>query len=473
MKAKKTDYSAIIKWVVLAVIAFALSQIPAPAGLKQDAMVILGIYIAAIVGLIIRPAGESAVLIVVAGLGSLFTKPANVLNGFATTTVWLVFIAFLISMAFVKTGIGTRISYYLIGKFGQTTLGIGYVMAIVDLIISPATPSNTARSGGIVYPVFRSIATTLDSEPGLTGRKIGSYLTMLQGLVSFTTAGLFITACSPNLVTVDFAKKILGSDIIWSDWAMAMLVPGLIILFTVPFLLYKIYPPELKVIPNAKEISIQGLQELGPMKKSEKILIVLFVLAIVGWALGDMLKIDATCVALAFLSLALLFKLFTIQDVLENKSAWNTLLWFGFIVGLSASLANEKFFVWLAKFVQGYLALDTMSMVSVLAIIVGVCLITRYLFASMGAFVTAFVPVAFTIGLAAKLPPEVITYMVAACTAYGCALTHYGGALGPILYGTGFVEQSTWWKIGGIYAVYNVLIYFVIGLPYWKIIGLW
>lgn len=473
MQADKTNYGAIVKWAILAVIVFAISQIPAPTGLKQDTMVILGIYIASIAGLIIRPAGESVVLIVVAGLGSLFTKPANVLNGFSTTTVWLVYIAFLISMAFVKTGIGTRISYYLIGKFGQTTLGLGYVMAIVDLIISPATPSNTARSGGIVYPVFRSITATLGSEPGPTGRKIGSYFTMLQGLVSYTTAGLFITACSPNLVTLDFAKKILGANITWAGWAMAMAIPGLIVLFTIPLLLYKIYPPELKVIPNAKEIATQGLQNLGPMKKTEKILIMLFVLAIGGWALGDILKIDATCVALAFLALALLFKLFTIEDVLENKSAWNTLLWFGFIVGLSASLANEKFFVWLAKFVQGYLALDTMGMVSVLAIIVGVCVITRYLFASMGAFVTAFVPVAFTIGIAAKLPPAVITYMVAACTAYGCALTHYGGALGPVLYGTGFVQQSTWWKIGGIYAVYNVLIYFLIGLSYWKLIGLW
>lgn len=473
MKKGQTNYGMIIKWIVLAVLVLAISKIPAPAGLKQDTMVILGIYIASIVGLIIRPAGESVVLIVVAGLGSLFTKPANVLNGFSTTTVWLVFIAFLISMAFVKTGIGSRISYYLIGKFGQTTLGLGYVMAIVDLIISPATPSNTARSGGIVYPVFRSITATLGSEPGPTGMKIGSYFTMLQGLVSFTTAGLFITACSPNLVTLDFSRKILGANITWAGWATAMLVPGLLVLFTIPFLLYKIYPPELKVIPNAKEISAEGLQKLGPMKKNEKVLVVLFILAILGWALGDILHLDATCVALAFLALALLFNLFTIQDLLENTSAWNTLLWFGFIVGLSASLAKEKFFVWLAKFVQGYLSFDTVNMVTVLLIIVGVCIVTRYLFASMGAFVTAFVPVAFTLGVAAKLPPTVLAYMVAACTAYGCALTHYGGALGPVLYGTGFVKQTTWWKIGAAYALYNVLVYFVVGLPYWKMLGLW
>lgn len=467
------DTKTIVKWLILAVLGIFIATLPAPEGLTKETMQVLAVYIVSIVGIIIRPAGESEVLIIVAGLGSLLVKPGPVLSGFATTTVWLVFIAFLISMAFVQTGIGTRISYYLIRAFGNTTLGLGYVMAIVDLLISPATPSNTARSGGIVYPVFRSISSTLHSEPGETGRKIGAYFTMLQGLVSFTTAGLFITACAPNLVTVDFAKKILGVDITWGTWAIAMAVPGLIILALTPLFVYKIYPPELKHIPDAKKIAEAGLQELGPMSIKEKVLLVLFVLAIAGWAFGSILKLDATSVALAFLALSLLFKLFTIKDLLNNTSAWNTFIWFGFIVGLSGALAKMKFFVWLAKWIQSVLSFDSMGVVTIIGILVAVCIVTRYLFASMGAFVTAFVPVAFTIGLAANVSPTILVFMIAACTAYGCGLTHYGGALGPFLYGTGFVKQSTWWKIGFMHVMLNVIVYFTIGLAYWKMIGLW
>ena len=463
----------VIKWGVLALIAGIVANLTPPEGLTTKAMEILAIYLAAILGIIIQPAGESEVLIVVAGLGSILAGPATVLNGFATTTVWLVFIAFLIGMAFVQTGIGKRIAYILIRMFGKTTLGLGYVMAIVDLIISPATPSNTARSGGIVYPIFRSISTTLGSEPDSNPRKVGSYFTLLQGLVSFTTAGMFITACAPNLITVDFAKKIMGATITWGDWAIAMIVPGMLVLILTPLLLYKIYPPELQHITDYKKIASDGLAELGPMKVSEKILIVLFFLAVAGWALGSTLKIDATAVALAFFALALLFKLFSIKDVLVNTGAWNTLLWYGFIVGLSASLAKEKFFVWLAKWVQSVMALDAMNMFVVVGIIIAVCVVMRYLFASMGAFVTAFVPVAFTIGVAAKVPPALLAFMVAACTAYGCALTHYGGALGPILYGTGYVKKNDWWRIGFIYALMNIVIYFTIGIGYWKVIGVW
>lgn len=457
----------LIKWLILAVFGVGIGVLPAPEGLKQETMVILAIYVTAILGLIIRPAGESVVLIVTAGVGSIFTKPTNVLSGFSSTTVWLVFIAFLISMAFTKTGIGSRVAYHLISLFGKTTLRLGYIMAFVDLFISPVTPSNTARSGGIVYPIFRSIATTLGSTPGPTGKKVGSYFTLLQALVSYTTAAMFITACAPNSVTVEFAKKILSADISWSAWAGAMVIPGLIILLVIPFLLYKIYPPEIKDIPNAHEIAKDGLNELGPMKKSEKIVIALFLFAVIGWAFGDMLKLDAASVALGFLALSLLTSVFTIEDILENKSAWNTLLWYGFIIGLSSSLAKFGFFTWLAKVAQSNFMLGNMSTTLVLGIIIVGLAAFRYLFASMGAFVTAFVPVAFTIGLAANVDPFVLTYTVAAATAYGCALTHYGGALGPVLYGTGFVKQSTWWKIGLMFAILSMCIYSLVGIVLW------
>lgn len=471
---KITDPKTLIKWAILLAILLVVPNIPAPAGLEQETMKILAIYGAAIIGLILQPAGESVVMLVIAGLGSLMVKPAVILGGFSSTSVWLVFSAFLISMAFTKTGIGSRIAYKLVGSFGKTTLGLCYVMAIVDAIISPATPSNTARSGGIVYPIFSSISYTLGSRPDDgTGRKIGSLFALLQAFVSFTTAALFITACAPNSMTVSLASDILGVEVTWAGWAIAMFVPTILLLIAVPLLLYKLYAPELKKIPNAKEIAQAGLKELGPMKRTEKILIVLFILSIMGWAFGTRLNINATCVALAFLALAVLFRLFEIQDVLNNKSAWNTLLWYGFICGLSSALAGAGFFAWLAEIIQGTLNLQSVGMVPALLLIIVICIAVRYLFASMAAYVTAFVPVAFIVGLAAGIPTQVLIYMVAACTAYGCGLTHYGGALGPVLYGTGYVKKNDWWRLGFIYCMLSLVIYFCIGLPYWKIIGLW
>ena len=113
------------------------------------------------------------------------------------------------------------------------------------------------------------------------------------------------------------------------DWFIAMSVPALIACIVVPFLIYKIYPPELQEISNHKELSEQGLQELGPMKKGEKLLVLFFVLAIIGWATSNITKIDSTAVALLFFSCCAIFKLISWKNVLNNNGAWNTLIWYG------------------------------------------------------------------------------------------------------------------------------------------------
>ena len=202
-----------IKLLIMILVPVVFYFIPVPNGLKAEAWTMLSIYIVAILGIILRPFPEPIIIISIIGISGLFINIEPLLSGFATTTVWLVFSAFLISQAFVNTGLGKRIAYILIGKFGKTTLGLGYVMSITDLIISPATPSNTARSGGIVYPIFKSISATLGSEAGETSRKLGSYLTILMYHVSLTTAGMFLTAMAPNAIVENLVEDILKVDI--------------------------------------------------------------------------------------------------------------------------------------------------------------------------------------------------------------------------------------------------------------------
>jgi DASS family divalent anion:Na+ symporter len=460
-------------WLAIAAVPALILVSPVPAGLTQEAWKIFAVYCAAILGLIIRPASESVVMITVIAFGAFIVPVGKLLSGYATTIVWLVFSAFLISQAFADTGLGKRLAYILVGRFGKSALGLVYSQAITDFLISPATPSNTARSGGIVYPIFRNVASALGSEPGPTGRKIGSFLTLSMYGISMSTSALFITACAPNVLTVAFAKNILKVEITWMQWMLAFLVPGMMALVAVPYIIYRLYPPEMKQIADSAELSRKGLAELGPITVKEKLLILFFVLAVLGWATGNITKIDATVVALLFFSLCAVFKLISWDNVLANKGAWSTLIWYGAIIGLSGILAQAKFFVWLAKLTATHIQLTGFNPTLVLFVILIISLLVRYIFASMGAYVGAFIPVLFTIGLAAQAPAMPLALLIAGSAAYGCLLTHYGGAVGPVLFGTGYVDQKTWWKVGAVLAVFNVAVYMIIGLPYWKMLGLW
>jgi DASS family divalent anion:Na+ symporter len=465
--------SKVWKLGICVLVAVVILLLPAPAGLSPAAWKLFAMYLAAIFGLVLRPFDEAVILLAVIAISGLsFGNIGALLSGYASSSAWLVFSAFMIGTAFTSTGLGRRVAYVLIGKFGRTTLRLGYVAAVTDLAISPATPSNTARTGGIVYPIFQNIAIALDSKPGPTARRIGAYLTLTLYYISFTTGYTFLTAMAPNVLILSFAKSILKVDVDWILWAKAAIVPGLVTLFLIPWLVYKIYPPEIKKIDN-ETMAQKGLAELGPMSRREKTLGILFVLAILGWALGSFFKIDATSVAVGFVAACLLTGVVTWDSLLSSKSAWSTFMWYGGIIGLADALSKAKFFEWLAKLIAANVNFGGIHPLVVIAALVLFSLAVRYLFASMAAYVASMLPVLFTIALVAKVPLLPLVFLIAFAAGYGGMLTHYGGALSPVLFGMGYIDQGTWWRKGAIMALISFVTTFILGFLWWNVIGIY
>ena len=454
-------------------IPIVLLLLPVPAGLSVQSWQLFAVYIGAILGLMLRPVPEAVVLLVAIGISGIFFKNTNaVLSGYASASAWLVFTAFMVGQAFVETGLGSRIAYILIGKFGRTTLGLGYVAAVTDFIISPATPSNTARTGGLVYPIFRSLAVTLGSEPGPTAKKLGAYLSLLLYQISLTTATMFITASAANIIGVTFAKSILKIDVTWMQWTQALLPPAFLIFAALPYIVYKLYPPELKHINN-KEISQQGLKQIGPATRREKTLVMLFVLAVLGWATGGITNIDATAVAVGFIGACLITGVVKWDSILKAKGAWSTLIWYGGIIGLADGLAKAGFFDWLARLLGKNISFVGYNTLAIYLGLVLLGLSVRYFFASLAPYFATFIPVLFTLGVVAQVPPYALVFLLSAEAEFGCLLTHYGHAVAPVLFGAGYVDQATWWKIGTIITLFCTIVYMTVGMAYWKVLGLW
>jgi DASS family divalent anion:Na+ symporter len=355
---------------------------------------------------------------------------------------------------------------------GRTTLGLGYVAAFTDLIISPATPSNTARTGGLVYPIFRSLAVTLGSEPGPTSRLIGGYLSLLLYQISITTAHVFLTASATNLLVTSFAKTILNVEVTWMQWAQAIAPIALLVLLLLPLIVYWLYPPKIKHIDN-RTISARGLAEMGPTTRREKTLSWLFALALVGWATGNITKIDGTAVALGFVAACLITGVVNWNSLVSAKGAWSILMWYGGIIGMADALAKAGFFTWLTKVISRNFSFAGYSTFTILLILLLLSCGVRYFFASLAPFCTTFIPVLFTLGLVANVPKWPLIFLMGAASEFGCLLTHYSNAVAPVLFSPGYVDQATWWKVGHIIAFVCGVIYMTLGLGYWKLLGLW
>lgn len=463
----------LIRSLICLSVPIAILLCPVPSGLTKDAWVIFAFYAASIVGLILRPFPEPVVLMAaMAGIAIFYGKINLAMGGFANSITWLVFVAFLVGQAFVDTGLGRRIAYVLIRWMGQTSLKLGYVVSATDGILALAIPSNTARTGGLGFPIFHNVSTTLDSHPGESAKRIGAYLMVMLYQVSLASSCLFMTANANNPLVISFSKNIMNFDMSWIQWAMAMVPPGIVVLAVIPWITFKLCPATLTNI-DSNTIAKEGLEKIGPMSSKEKTLCVVFALAVLGWATGSITKIDTTSVAMGFLVLCLVTGVVKWSSLLKNEAAWSTFIWYGGIISFANGLSQAKFFQWLSKVIQSNIDFSGMSPILVLIGIIFISVAIRYFFASVAAFVSSMIPVFMTFGIAAQVPPAALTLMLAASALMGSLTTHYGNGVGPIIFGLGYVEQGTWWKVGHVVAFAGLAIYFVLGLPWWKLLGLW
>ncbi|MBS6545403.1 MAG: DASS family sodium-coupled anion symporter [Veillonella sp.] len=469
----------LVKLAVIVLIPIILWFTTPPEGLSAEAWRLFGFYIAGILGLILKPYPIQIILLSVLSASALFMDNAkDILAGYGSTALWMIIAAFSLSVAFGKTGLGHRVAYHLIRAFGSTVLRLGYVTALLDLILSPATPSNTARAAGIVYPINLSIAESIGSYPGDTAKRGGSFILMNGYFVTKITSFMFLTAMAPNVLALDFVTKITGLTMNWVEWAVALAIPGLVMLIFVPLVGYWIDRPEAVKIDN-KKLADEGLAKLGSMKMSEKILAVVFILALLGWAWPSIgyffpaiaFDLSPTAVALVAMTVVFLSGIITWEDMVQTKAVWNTFIWFGAILGLSTALTKAKFFAWLATFMEANLALDVSPLVVVL-ILSAISVVIRYLFASSTAYIASMLPVFLTVGMAAGVNPVMFGLVLLATNAFGGLVTHYGASPGPIIYSAGYNNLKEWWTAGGILAVLSWILLFVIGIPWWTFIGM-
>ncbi len=147
-------------------IAIGIWFAPVPAGLTAQAWHLFAVFVAAIASVLLGAFPLLTAAMIAAGTVVLTETitAAQAFAGFANSSVLLVVIAFIVAQAVVKSGLGRRISLFMVSRFGGSSLGLAYSIVLTDAAIAPAFPSNTAR-GGVLFPIVLSVAKGAGSEP--------------------------------------------------------------------------------------------------------------------------------------------------------------------------------------------------------------------------------------------------------------------------------------------------------------------
>lgn len=465
-----------MRWVKL-IICFCTGAVlwflPPPMGMELQSWHLLGIFLAAILSFILKPYSIGVMsfmaVTMTAMLGVL--KPGQALSGYASGTVWLIVSAFLFSRSFIKTGLGKRIAYTLMSKFGSSSLKLAYALVFSNFIISPAIPSNTARGGGIMFPIVKSLAEAMDSRPGKTARKIGAFLIQCVCQSDNIACCVMMTAVSSNFLIVALAYNVAGVELTWGSWFVAAIVPGLVALLLIPLVLYKVYPPEMKDTRHAQTLARESLQEMGAMCGKEKLLLVIFFLAVLGWATAGITKLNATIIAMAAVCIMLVFDIINWTDVKTESGAWDTLVWMGGIFGLADNMGKLGTVKVLAEGIGT--SLSGVPWLPALIVLFVVYIMSTYLFASGVAHTAAVYSATLAVAISVGAPPYLAALILAYGQGFSQSMTHYSSGPTAVFFSGGYVSQNTWWKLGGIIVLVNIIIWGGLGTAWWKVLGLW
>jgi divalent anion:Na+ symporter, DASS family len=462
----ESTFKSGLRRILLRAFPFAMATaiwfIPVPEGLTPQAWHLFAVFITAIVSVLlgIYPLLTSTTLAVGAVVLTDTTSAAKAFAGFANTSVLLVVIAFLVAQAVVKSGLGRRISLFMVSLFGRSSLGLAYSIILTDAAIAPAFPSNTAR-GGVLYPIVLSVAQGSGSHPDdPQGRRLGGYL-MFSAMASLAiSSALWMTATSANPIAIQVAQK-YGVNVGFGQWLIASSVPALVIILVLPWLLARLFPPGVGATPEAPANARKALAELGPLSREERITAVAFILMVSGWIFADRLHLNVTSIAFAGLGVLLLTGVLTAHDIATQGDTLATFLWLAVLFALSGQLNELGFMGYVGQRLASYMG--GLSWPITYAALVLLYVAIHYVFVSQSSQVLALLGVFLDVGIRGGVPPTLMAFSLFFASSYFSVITPQGGSQNVIFVGSGYLTQRELYRLGFLTTLFFLLVFLTVG----------
>jgi divalent anion:Na+ symporter, DASS family len=447
--------------------------LPRPVSVKPEGWRLLGIFVATIGGLILRPIPGGALVLTAITLAAIFggLTAAQALGGFGDSVVWLVMAAFFISDALITTGLARRIALLFVRSVGGSSLGVCYALSLTDMLLAPVIPSNGARSGGVVLPVARSVAELYGSSPGPTAALLGSFLMTGVYQSICVTAAMFMTGQASNPLAAKIATETLHYPVTLVSWFAACSVPGLCSLLVVPAVVHRLNPPQIRRTPEARAFAAGELVRMGPMNGPQITVLMVFVGVCALWVTTAIHHIDITMTALLGTVALLLSGVLKWEQVVANRAAWDIFIWYGGLVQLGHALNEAGITTAFARSVGGIF--PGAGWVALLVVALLIYFYSHYGFASITAHILAMFAPFSEVLIAKGAPPGLVIFSLACFSNLAAGLTNYGTTPSPMFFAQHYVSFRKWWTIGFVVSLVNLLIWSTVGFAWWKLIKVW
>ena len=446
-------------------IAIGIWLTPVPAGLTAPAWHLFAVFVAAILSVLLGAYALLTASMIAVGTVVLTQTitPTQAYAGFANSSVLLVVIAFIVAQAVVKSGLGRRISLFMVSWFGGSPLGLAYSIVLTDAAIAPAFPSNTAR-GGVLFPIVLSVAKGSGSNPDdPEGRRLGAYLMFCAMASLAVSSALWMTASSTNPIGVQIVQK-AGLQISFGNWFLAASVPSLIAIVMIPLLVSKLFPHRVGETPEAPAAARAELASMGPLSRDEWITAVTFAVMVTGWVLADTLKVNVTSIAFMGFGVLLVAGVLTLDDIAKQGDTLATFLWLAVLFALSGQLNELGFMGYVGERLAARLGGLSWpaTYVTLIALYVGI----HYLFVSQSSQALALLGVFLDVGVRGGVPAPLMAYGLLFATCYFSVITPQGGSQNIIFAASGYLTQRELYTLGLLTTLAFMAVFLLVGTPW-------
>jgi DASS family divalent anion:Na+ symporter len=282
---------------------------------------------------------------------------------------------------------------------------------------------------------------------------------------------MYLTGMAANPELGRMAREQFDIRWDWLTWLQGSWLPALVSMATLPWLLYRLCPPEVTDGRLAQEEAVAALRAMGPWTPRQLGLAAVLVGMVVAWAAEPWHGVHSTGIALIGLAAILVLGIDRWGDMAGDRGAWDALVWLGGLVTMAERLRTEGVVDWFAQRVAENLAGFTGATAAVMLALV--YFFSMYGFSMLTGHIMAMGGVFFVVADAAGAPPLLIVALLSYFSNLCGCLTNYSTGPVVIYFGLGYVSAARWCAIGLAVGLFHLAVWLGLGLPYWKWLGWW
>lgn len=434
---------------------------------------VLAVFAATIAAFILRvlPMGATVTLALVALAATKAITFEQAIAGFADETVWLVVAAFIVAGNVIRSGLGTRLALTLVVKLGRSPLGLAYALCASEAVLGTLIPSNTARGGGVLAPIVRSLSIAFGAQPDALPRRPGAFLMLVGAHANLISSAMYLTGMAANPLVRRAALDVYGIDFGWGTWLLGACVPAMLSFLLLPLLIAWLEPPSVLDVTAARAAAQAQLALMGRWRRAEKTMACVGAALILLWTTKPFHGYNATLVAWMGVVVLLVVGTERWQDVLENTGAWDSLVWVGGTLTMATQLRDLGVVGWFAHSVQQTLV-GTTGVTAMLLLIL-IYFYSMYGFSMLTAHIAAMVAAFLGIAKLGGVPALVATASMAYVSNLCACLTPYSSGPVIVYFGQGYVSSNRWFAVGFVVSIAHLVVWLGVGSLWWKCLGWW